>query len=203
MGRDIIPDLFYLIKHNNLEEIWYVIKMHNKEFCMENEVKDKIKTSDMVLIGIGEEFEHDCNDAEKIIKIKESYEVLASLLEKKNYFIMTSCTDSLIYEAGLDINRIVAPRNDNSEYQSEEDYMSRWNNYTKWLGGTLNHSICILELGVLFNYPNIIRWPFEKIAFFNQKSSFIRVNNKLPQLSEDIADKGLSIQENAIEFLLS
>lgn len=167
------------------------------------EILKKVAESDMVLVGVGEEFEVDINNQAACDRISEAYGILANILEKKNYFIMTSCVDQLIYKGGLKQERIVAPRGEVSEYQSEEDYMKRWDMYTKWLGGTLSHSICVLELGVLINYPNIIRWPFEKIAFLNQKAAFIRINKRLPQLSEDISDKGMSVEQNGVDFLLS
>ena len=68
---------------------------------------------------------------------------------------------------------------------------------------TLNKKLCVLELGVGMNLPNIIRWPFEKIAYYNKKASFFRVNGSLYQLTEKLSDKGISIGENAIDFLLA
>ena len=51
-------------------------------------------------------------------------------------------------------------------------------------------------------FPSIIRWPFEKVAFYNQKASFFRINEKLYQLTEEIGGKGISIERNAREYLL-
>ena len=84
---------------------------------------------------------------------------------------------------------------------SEEGYLKQWNLYTKWLQGTLNKQVCILELGVGMKYPSVIRWPFEKVAFLNNKATFIRVHGFLHQLTEEIKEKGVSIQENPVTFL--
>lgn len=84
----------------------------------------------------------------------------------------------------------------------EEGYLPQWEKYTKWLQGTVNKKLCILELGAGMNLPNIIRWPFEKVAFYNQKASFFRINEKLYQLTEEIGDKGISIEGNAKDYLL-
>ena len=73
--------------------------------------------------------------------------------------------------------------------------------YMKWLQGTLNRKLCVLELGVSLKFPTVIRFPFEKTAFFNRKAQFIRVHEKLYQLSEELADKGISQPENAVNFL--
>lgn len=87
------------------------------------------------------------------------------------------------------------------EKYDENGYLDQWKFYTKWLQGTLNRRLLILELGVGMQCPSVIRWPFEKIAFFNQKASFCRVNETLYQLSEEIKEKGMSISQNAIDWL--
>ena len=83
----------------------------------------------------------------------------------------------------------------------EQGYQPQWEKYTKWLQLTLNKKLCILELGVGMNLPNVIRWPFEKVAFYNQKASFFRINKSLYQMAEELSEKGISIEENAVEFL--
>lgn len=85
----------------------------------------------------------------------------------------------------------------------ETDYLPQWEKYTKWLQGTLNRNLCILELGVGMKYPSIIRWPFEKMAFFNQKATIFRVHSKLYQLTEELRDKGYAVEMNPIEFLVN
>lgn len=95
----------------------------------------------------------------------------------------------------LILNNVYAAKYD------ENGYLDRWNIYTKWLQGTLNKKLLILELGVGFNYPSIIRFPFEKIAFYNNKASLYRVNECLYQLPPELGEKGNSIAENSIDWL--
>lgn len=83
----------------------------------------------------------------------------------------------------------------------EKGYLENWQKYTKWLQGTVNRRLCILELGAGMEFPSIVRWPFEKVCFYNQKSSFWRVHSTLYQLSEEIAERGTSVQENPVTFL--
>ena len=209
---------------------------------------------------------------------KKAYAQLASLLEGKNYFIVSLCTDDYIYDAGLERERIVTPcggyralqcaalegsghgaaagrdtaeisegaagteliadsavwervleQIDESEGDleriafpvcstcgsplafnqittpgyKEEGYLPQWEKYKKWLQGTLNRKLCILELGVGMEYPSVIRFPFEKVAFFNQKSCFFRVHGRLYQLTEELKERGTSIHEDALAFLLN
>lgn len=99
--------------------------------------------------------------------------------------------------SGLVFNNIEA-----SSY-IEEGYLEQWNRYKSWLQGTVNKKVCVLELGVGMKYPTVIRWPFEKIVFFNQKASFFRVNSKLYHLSEEIKDRSYKIKQKPIDFLIN
>lgn len=231
------------------------------------DLKEYFKDADMVLVGIGEAFQDRFEDIkiedEKNITILEEYarkkylnscekdEIiqaygkLEELLEGKNYFIVTLCTDDKIYRTNIKTDRIVAPCGSYSFLQcedvcsdeiypldiyeeilkknqepicpkcgkklvmnhigakkySEEGYLKKWNLYIKWLQGSLNKKICVLELGVGMKFPTVIRWPFEKVAFINNKAKFIRVHEQLYQLTEDIKEKGISIKENPVDFL--
>lgn len=192
-------------------------------------------------------------------KILQAYNRLAGMLEGKNYFIVSLCTDDLIYKSELNAARIVTPcggframqctkecvtdqealvtdenvmmallesidecEGDLNEIDfpvcaectkplwfnqistpdyKEEGYLPQWQLYTKWLQGTLNRELCILELGVGMQFPQIIRFPFEKIGFFNQKSRFFRIHSRLYQLTKEIKERGTAVAENPVDFL--
>lgn len=85
----------------------------------------------------------------------------------------------------------------------EEGYLTQWNKYTRWLSCTLNRKLCVLELGVGFKFPQVVRFPFEKVAGYNRKASLVRVNSKFPQLPEEMAQRGVSIPEKPVQFLLN
>lgn len=188
----------------------------------------KINDYQMVLIGIGEEFEQ--ND-----KSLAAYNHLAELLSDSNYFIVSLCMDDQIYKSNLRQDRIVTPlggyrykqcqdactkelyapeentcpncggalvyNNFLAENYIEESYLPMWDKHKKWLVGTLNKSILVLELGVSMKFPQIIRWPFERIALLNNKAHFVRVNEKLPQLNADLKYKGENCAAKAPEWL--
>ena len=58
-----------------------------------------------------------------------------------------------------------------------------------------------MELGVGMEYPTVIRFPFEKIVYYNQKSFLYRVHSKLYQIGEEISGRGTGMQADAIEFM--
>lgn len=89
----------------------------------------------------------------------------------------------------------------NLEHYVEEGYLEKWGIYQKWLQGTLNKKLCILELGVGMKYPTVIRWPFEKITFFNLKARLYRVHSRLYQITEEIRERSFGICQNPEEFL--
>ncbi len=95
----------------------------------------------------------------------------------------------------LELNNVYSTRYD------EQGYLREWQNYTKWLQGTLNKKLVVLELGVGMRFPSVIRFPFEKIAYFNQKAKFYRVHESLYQLTEELSEKGMGIAKNAIDWL--
>lgn len=160
----------------------------------EKDLREKLETAEMVLVGIGEEFE-----AENCQMISpKAYANLAQLLAGKNYFVITTGRNDLIMQSGLKEDRIVQPL----LFEEDGEQMPpMWDRYTKWLQGTLNRNVLILELGVGLKYPGVIRFPFEKAAYFNKKADFIRVHGRLYQMTEELGDKGISIAQNAVDFL--
>lgn len=193
-------------------------------------IYEKVADCDMVLVGIGEEFEGKENN-------QELFNKLAALLEGKNYFVVSLCMDDSIYESNLNKDRIVKPlgtftkkqcidacsdelydvdmeicpkcgkelvfNNINAENYVEAGYLPMWEKHKLWISGTLNKSLLILELGANMKFPQIVRWPFERLGIINNKAVLFRVNAKFWQLPEDIAGKAESIKSSAIEWLKS
>lgn len=84
---------------------------------------------------------------------------------------------------------------------AEEGYLDEWSRYRDWLRGTVNRQLLVLELGVGMEYPTVIRFPFEKIVFYNQKAFMYRVHSKLYQVGEEISSRGRGIQANAVDYI--
>lgn len=247
-----------------------------------SEIKEKIKTADLVLIGVGEQvavptrlmdkdekyakileenMENDYYPYLQQVFIKENkqkyvefYNRLYELLEDKNYYVITTNVDDVIYESKISAERIVAPCGSihqyvckeckgaiemferdcvaenqqmieagdiselsvkkcpvcgklmtpnivSYEYYDENGYLEKWNHYTKWLQGTVNRNLCILELGVGLNYPTVVRWPNERIVTYNNKAYMYRIHEKLYQLSEGIGERAKSVPENPMTII--
>ena len=72
----------------------------------------------------------------------------------------------------------------------------------KWQTCTINRSLVILELGEGFSTPTVMRWPFEKIIYFNQKSKLYRINENFYQLPKEAEKRGVSVHENSVRWML-
>lgn len=253
------------------------------------ELRKKIADAELMLVGLGEEFQYDWNillqddryreiegeigDDENHVWIvpflqkmvmrrgceerwKKAYQRLRSLLEDKNYFIVSLCMDDYIYDAGFDEKRIVKPCGGFRRMQcdqncarelyampedsyeavlryyrgelplsalvepccercgeklrfnqlgvkryAEEGYLEQWNVYTKWLQGTVNKKLCMIELGAGMAYPGIIRFPFEKMAYYNRKAFLFRIHPQLYHIGEAIGERGRGIAQDPVDFL--
>lgn len=84
---------------------------------------------------------------------------------------------------------------------AEEGYLEQWQGYTRWLQSTVNRRLCVLELGVGMEYPSVIRFPFEKVVFYNQKAFMYRIHSKLYQVSEEMGGRGTGIQAAAVDYI--
>ncbi len=88
-----------------------------------------------------------------------------------------------------------------AKHYVERGYLEQWERYRRWLQGTLNRRLVVLELGVGMRFPSVIRWPFERVAFLNQKARFYRIHETLYQLDEKLSGKGCGFSKNAIDWL--
>lgn len=227
---------------------------------MYDRILEEIESSDMVLVGVGAEASYhnpvnlhvsmNQNDWKKMLQevsneqeaLVEFYNNLIHVIEKKNYFVITTNVDGAAFESTINPIRLVAPCGDlhkmqckceglkgiisaseldfeddgikqcpdchaeyvpniyNPDYYNEEGYLKQWNLYNKWLQGTLNKKLFVLEIGCDFSFLSIIRMPFEKIVLINQKASYCRVSEKFPQITAELKDRMFSVEENPLEF---
>ena len=57
--------------------------------------------------------------------------------------------------------------------------------YHEFVGKAWGHKLLLLEFGVGFNTPSIIRFPFEQMAASNSNISLVRFNRDYPQLMQE------------------
>lgn len=68
-----------------------------------------------------------------------------------------------------------------------EDFMNRYAD---------NRRVVLLELGIGYNTPAIIRYPFERVAYHNPQATIIRLNAEYPHGPAETASRTISFTEN-------
>ena len=72
--------------------------------------------------------------------------------------------------------------------------------YYDFLNG-IDGKFVFIEIGVGFNTPTIIRFPFEQMTYNNDDAVLIRLNLDYPQAIEENKDKTISFDEDVEEIL--
>lgn len=161
------------------------------------ELKNLISEAQGILVGVGEEFA--ANDKNNAGRITEAYKSILDMVDGKNYFVVSENSDELIFECGFNEKRVVAPYCDRF---SEEEGEKKWEFYNAWLMATFKKKFLVVELGVGFMRPNVIRWPFERVVGMSKDARFVRVNGTFAQVDESISEKAESVGMNSLDFLL-
>ena len=63
-------------------------------------------------------------------------------------------------------------------FRAFEGYKKKQERYIDWLESTNGNKLCIIELGVGFNTPGVIRWPFERLTQLHEQAHLFRINKE-------------------------
>ena len=166
---------------------------------------------------------------------KPLYRQLLSLVEDKDYFVITTNVDGQFEKAGFDPHRIFATQGDYAFFQpadgspkelypnrqwveqalpaihdcriptqliphtpdgkpvamnlrcddtfvEDEHWHEQADRYSQFIEKSCDKRLLLLEFGVGFNTPVIIRFPFERMTAQFPKTSLVRFNRDYPQL---------------------
>ena len=78
-------------------------------------------------------------------------------------------------------------------FVEDENWHQASQNYGEFLYRMMDKKVVLLELGVGFNTPTIIRFPFEKMVREHQNFSLIRLNLDEAIMPESFGDRGIGI----------
>ncbi|MCD9020359.1 Sir2 family NAD-dependent protein deacetylase [Cohnella silvisoli] len=84
-----------------------------------------------------------------------------------------------------------------SRYFVEKPYEEQRKKYIQWLESSSSKKLVVMEYGVGFNTPGVIRFPFEQIVYRHPKANLIRVNEKHAQVPKELIEKSISVESNA------
>lgn len=186
------------------------------------------------------------------------YAELKSLLEGKDFFVVTSNADRQFMRAGFPMERVFEYQgnydvlacskrcckhtweslpalrkvleyidHDTFECREEglprcpycgelaeiafcpENYDEGFQRYADFVNSSSEMRLCIIELGVGFNTPGVIRWPFEKFTRLIPGAKLFRVNRGYadiqhpgyPKVPKDLAGRAFSLPLDAGEVI--
>lgn len=178
----------------------------------------------------------------------EPYKDLATLIDDKNYFVISTNVDGQLEKAGIPKDKIFAPQGDYAYFQCskpcskdiyynekmikrmisnmpneieistedipkcprcnsplipnlradhtfvEEPHLKNLKSYESFVENNKKKQLALLELGVGFNTPVIIRYPFEHMVASQLKTNLIRINLTQSDIPEKIKDKSIGFK---------
>ena len=91
-------------------------------------------------------------------------------------------------------------RKDNFFVQ-DDDWYEAEQRFSDFLSEAINKKLVLLELGVGFNTPTIIRFPFEKLVREHDNISLIRLNLGQAVVSENFGNRAVGINADMAETI--
>ena len=73
--------------------------------------------------------------------------------------------------------------------------------YQEFLDKIKDKKVVLLEIGVGYNTPVIIKYPFERMVYQNKNFNLIRINKDYPIASEEISSKTICFDEDTMQIL--
>jgi len=86
-------------------------------------------------------------------------------------------------------------------FVQDEAWDNACNNYKSFLKEIEDKKIVFMELGVGFNTPSIIRYPFEQMTYVNPNATLIRLNRDYPDGAVENEDKTIVFDEDIMEVI--
>lgn len=83
----------------------------------------------------------------------------------------------------------------------EAPHMIKQKDYMDFINNSMDGKLVIIELGVGFNTPGIIRWPFERITMKHPHAVLIRLNMDYPEVNKEISHKSLCFNTDIMKTI--
>jgi NAD-dependent SIR2 family protein deacetylase len=91
----------------------------------------------------------------------------------------------------------------NQYFVEDENWYERDRLYKYFLQKSEGKQVVYLEFGVGFNTPGIIRYPFERMTYYNENATLLRLNRDHQEGFEENEDKTIAFIEDMQEVVLA
>ena len=219
--EDLYSASFYEFKTQ--EEKWaffskmILLNRYNKPLTLYKELYDIVKDKNYFVIttNVDGQFEISGFDKEKIFAVQGDYKYLQcenachnklydnSEIVKKWTANMKECKipSELVMKCPVCGGNMDMNLRKDDKFVQDENWYKQLKAYKDFLKEMKNKNVVLLEIGVGFNTPGIIRFPFEKMTMENSKTRLIRINKNYLKCFLDIADKAITFTEEVKQIL--
>lgn len=219
--EDLYSASFYEFKTQ--EEKWaffskmILLNRYNKPLTLYKELYDIVKDKNYFVIttNVDGQFEISGFDKEKIFAVQGDYKYLQcenachnklydnSEIVKKWTANMKECKipSELVMKCPVCGGNMDMNLRKDDKFVQDENWYKQLKAYKDFLKEMKNKNVVLLEIGVGFNAPGIIRFPFEKMTMENSKTRLIRINKDYLKCFLDIEDKTITFNEEVKQIL--
>ena len=88
-----------------------------------------------------------------------------------------------------------------ANFVQDENWYRQSKKYEDFLSRSKGKNVVLLEIGVGFNTPGIIRFPFERMTAISEKTTLIRINKDYPNPMLEIRNKTISFDEDTNKII--
>ena len=88
-----------------------------------------------------------------------------------------------------------------ANFVQDENWYIQSEKYEDFLSRSKGKNVVLLEIGVGFNTPGIIRFPFERMTAISEKTTLIRINKDYPNPMLEIKNKTISFDEDTNKII--
>ena len=88
-----------------------------------------------------------------------------------------------------------------ANFVQDENWYRQSEKYEDFLSRSKGKNMVVLEIGVGFNTPGIIRFPFEQMTANSEKTTLIRINKDYPNPMLEIENKTISFDEDTNKII--
>ncbi len=219
--EDLYSASFYEFKTQ--EEKWaffskmILLNRYNKPLTLYKELYDIVKDKNYFVIttNVDGQFEISGFDKEKIFAVQGDYKYLQcenachnklydnSEIVKKWTANMKECKipSEIVMKCPVCGGNMDMNLRKDDKFVQDENWYKQLKAYKDFLKEMKNKNVVLLEIGVGFNTPGIIRFPFEKMTMENSKTRLIRINKDYLKCFLDIEDKTITFNEEVKQIL--
>ncbi|MFI3238715.1 MAG: Sir2 family NAD-dependent protein deacetylase [Lachnospiraceae bacterium] len=219
---DMYSAAFYPYK--TPEEFWGYMSCHIYHNRYEQEINDtyknllhlvKDKNYFVITTNVDHLFQKNGFDKERLFYTQGDYglfqcsvpchdqtydnkELIYEMVEKQKDFKIPTELIPLCPKCGKPMTTNL--RKDNSFVQ-DDGWHKAMDRYSKFITENKNKKIVFLELGVGFNTPSIIKYPFWQMTYNNKNATFISMNANESVCAKEIMKQSILIEDDICEFL--